>query len=121
MSNTCKLDKDELRKSIDQKLYRGMIGSLLYLTASSLDIMFSVCMCARFQSDPKESHLSTTKKIFKNLVSTKSIGLWYSKNTFLELIGYSDSDFVGYKLDRKSTSGACHFLRGNLISWFSKK
>ena len=115
MSNICKLDKYELEKSIDQKLYRGMIEYLLYLTASRLDIMFSVCMCTRFQSDPKESHLSATKKIFRYLVSTKSIGLWYSKNTSLELIGYTDSDFADCKLDRKSTSGACHFLGGNLI------
>ena len=98
-----------------------MIGSLLYLMTSRPDIMFSVCMCARLQLDPKESHLSAIKKILRYLVGTKSIGLWYSKNTPLELIGYSDSDFTGCKLDRKSTSGAYHFLRGNLISWFSKK
>ena len=75
MSNTCKLDKDELEKSVDQKLYRRMIRSLLYLMISRSDIMFGVCMCARFQSDPKESHLSATKRIFRHLVGTKSIGL----------------------------------------------
>ena len=63
MNTSIKLDKDEKGKSIDQTKYRGMIGSLLYLTASRPDIMFSVCMCARYQSNPKESHLSAVKII----------------------------------------------------------
>ena len=121
MSSSCKLDQDESGKSVDQKLYRGMIGSLLYLTASRPDIMFSVCMCARYQANPKESHLVAVKRIFKYLIGTKNIGLWYSKESSLNLIGYTDSDFAGCKLDRKSTSGSCQFLGENLISWFSKK
>ena len=98
-----------------------MIGSLLYLKASSSDIMFSICMYARFQSDPRESHLLATKRIFRYLNGTQNVGLWYSKNFSLELIVYSDSDFVGCKLDRKSTSGVYHFLGANLISWSSRK
>ena len=86
MSNTCKLDKDEEGKKIDQKIYRGMIGSLLYLMTSRSDITFSVCMCARFQSDPRESHLLATKRIFRHLNRTQNVGLWYSKNSSLELI-----------------------------------
>ena len=70
MSNTCKLDNNEGGKHIDQKLYRGMIESLLYLTASRPDILFSVCMCARFQSDPRENHYLATKRIFKYLEET---------------------------------------------------
>ena len=70
MSITCKLDKDEKDKKVDQKLYRGIIGSLLYLTASKPDIMFSVCMCARFQSEPKKSHLAVIKRILKYLIGT---------------------------------------------------
>ena len=93
-----------------------MIGSLLYLTASRLDITFSVCMCARYQSDPRESHLLSTKKIFRYLSRTQNVGLWYSKKFSLELIAYSDSDFAGCKLDRKSTSEVCHLLGENLIS-----
>ena len=77
MSNTCKLDKDEGGKKVDQKLYWGMIGSLLYLTASRPDIIFSVCMCGRYQSDPRESHLIATKRIFRYLNGTKNVGLWY--------------------------------------------
>ena len=121
MSNTCKLDNNEEGKSIDQKLYIGMIGSLLYLTASRSDILFSVCMCARFQSDPRENHYLATKKIFKYLEGTQELGLWYSKSFSFELTVYSDSDFVGCRLGRKSTSGTCHFVGENLISWSSRK
>ena len=70
MSLPIKFDKDEKGKSIDQTMYRGMIGSLLYLTTSRLDIMYSVCLCARFQSCPKESHLSAVKRILKYLQRT---------------------------------------------------
>ncbi|XP_016185716.2 uncharacterized protein LOC107627395 [Arachis ipaensis] len=121
MSTTCYLDKDEQGKNIDVKKYRGMIGSLLYLTASRPDIMFSVCMCARYQANPKESHLSTVKRIMKYLIGTLNVGLWYPKGSTCDLIGYSDSDFAGCKLDRKSTSGTCHLLGNSLVSWRSKK
>ena len=98
-----------------------MIGSLLYLTASRPDIIFSIYMCARYQLDPRESHLLATKRIFRYLSETQNVGLQYSKNSSLELIAYSDSDFAGCKLDKKCTSGVCHFLEGNLISWSSRK
>ena len=101
MSNTCKLDNDEQDKRVDQKLYRSIIGSLLYLTASRSDIMFSVCMCTRYHSKPKESHLIATKRILKYLVNTQNVGLWYSKSSSLELVAYSDSNFRRYKLDKK--------------------
>jgi hypothetical protein len=100
---------------------RGMIGSLLYLTASRPDIMFCVCLCARFQSCPKESHLVAVKRIFRYLLGTIDLGLWYPKFTLLDLVRYSDADFAGCKIDRKSTSGTCHFLGHSLVSWFSKK
>ena len=77
MSSSIKLDKDEKDKSIDSTMYRGMIGSLLYLTAITPDIMFNVCLCARFQSCPKESHLSVVKQILRYLKGTMDIGLWY--------------------------------------------
>ena len=121
MSTACYLDKDETGQSIDVKQYRGMIGSLLYLSASRPDIMFSVCMCARFQSNPKQSHLSAVKRIIRYLVGTMNIGLWYPRNSTCTLIGYSDSDFAGSKIDRKSTSGTCQFIGSALVSWHSKK
>ena len=121
MSNTCKLDRDEDGKKVDQKLYQGMIGSLIYLTMSRPDIMFCVCTCARYQSNPRESHLLVTKRIFRHLNGIENVGLRYSKNSSLELIAYSDSNFAGCKLDRKSTSGIYYFLEKNLISWSGRK
>ena len=121
MSHTCKLEKDEEGKRVDQKIYREMIGSLLYLTANRPNIMCSLCMCARFQSNPRESYLLATKRIFRYLVGTQDIGLWYSKDYSLELTAYSDSDYGGCKLDRRSTNGICHFLGENLILWSSRK
>ena len=99
MCTTIKLDKDENGKSIDEKKYRGMIGSLLYLTASRPDIMFIVCMCAHFQSCPKESHLNADKRILKYLIGTSHLGLWYPRNASFDLIFYSDADYAGNILD----------------------
>ena len=116
MSITTSLDKDENGKNVDTKLYRGMIGSLLYLTASRPDIMFSVCMCARFQANPKESHLTAVKQILRYLKDTSDFGLFYPKSSSFDLVSYSDADFAGSKSDRKSTSGTCHFLGNSLVS-----
>ncbi|XP_017416521.1 uncharacterized mitochondrial protein AtMg00810-like [Vigna angularis] len=116
MATNCYLDLDEEGKAVDQKMYRGMIGSLLYLTASKPDIMHSVCLYARFQSLPKLSHLTVVKRILKYLKGTKNLGLWYPSGSNIFLKGYSDSDFGGCKLDRKSTSGTCHLLGSSLVS-----
>ncbi|KAH9770963.1 hypothetical protein KPL71_012543 [Citrus sinensis] len=105
MSTTIKLDKDEKGKEVDIKTYRGMIGSLLYLTASRPDIMFSVCLCARFQSCPKESHMLAVKRIFRYLIGTINLGLWYPRGTHIDLTCYSDADFAGYKLHLCLTTG----------------
>jgi len=121
MATNCYLDVDEGGKCIDQTKYRGMIGSLLYLTTSRPDIMHSVCVCARLQSCPKESHLTTVKRILKYLKGTKSLGLWYPRGANISLVGYNDSDFGGCKVDKKITSGTCHLLGCSLISWHSKK
>ena len=103
------------------KLYQGMIGSLLYLTASRPDIQLSVGICFRFQSNPKQSHLNAIKKILRHLVGTTNLGLWYEKGTFCDVIGYCDADFARDRVERKSTSGCCCFLRKSLITWSSKK
>jgi hypothetical protein len=115
------VDLNKGGKSIDQKAYRSMIGSLLYLCASRPDIMLSVCMCARFQSDPRECHLVAVKRILRYLVATPCFGIWYPKGSTFDLIGYTDSDYAGCKVDRKSTSGTCQFLGRSLVSWSSKK
>ena len=100
MSTTVKHDKDEKDKEVDIKKYWGMIGSLLYLTESWSDIMFSVYLCARFQSCPKESHLLAVKRIFRYLSGTIDLSLWYPRGTHIDLTCYSDADFAGYKVDR---------------------
>jgi len=114
------MDVDAAGKNVDKTKYRGLIGSLLYLTASRSDIMFVVCLCARYQSNPKESHFKSAKRILKYLKGTSSVGLWYPSHSPIHLIGYSDSDFASCKLDRKSTSRTCHLLGSSLISWHRK-
>ncbi|GJZ60005.1 retrovirus-related pol polyprotein from transposon TNT 1-94 [Tanacetum coccineum] len=121
ISTETKLTRDEEGESVDNTKYRGMIGSLLYLTASRPDIMFSVCLCARFQEDPKTSHLEAVKRIFRYIKGTMHLGLWYPKGSGIETIVYADSDHAGDYVDRKSTSGVCTFMGCCLTSWFSKK
>ncbi|KAI3696663.1 hypothetical protein L6452_29123 [Arctium lappa] len=121
MSTTLKLHSDPDGKDVNATIYRGMIGSLMYLTASRPDIMFSTFLCARFQSKPKESHLAAVKRIFRYLKGTADLGLWYPKETGFELTAYSDADHAGNMLDRKSTSGHVQFLGDRLVSWASKK
>jgi hypothetical protein len=101
------LDLNEEGKSVDQKVYCSMIGSLLYLRASRHDIMLSVCMCARFQANRKECHLIVAKRILRYLVHTPNLGLWYPEGSTFNLLGYSDSGYTGCKIDRKSTTGTC--------------
>jgi len=121
MASALSIYKDETGIEVDGKRYRGMIGSLLYLTTSRPDIMFSVYMCARYQAFPKESHLKIVKRIFRYVSGTTNFGLWYPKGSPCYLVGFSDSNFVGCKSDRKSTSGTCHLFGNCLISWHSKK
>ncbi|GKB63198.1 hypothetical protein Tco_0919384 [Tanacetum coccineum] len=121
MSSETNLTRDEDEESVDDTKYRGMIGSLLYLTASQPDIMFSVCLCARFQEVPKTSHLEAVKWIFRYIKGITHLGLWYPKGTGVETIGYADFDHAGDYVDRKSTSGVCIFMGCYLTSWFSKK
>ena len=120
MATTTKLDPN-VGESVEITTYRGMIGSLLYLTASRPDIMYATCLCARFQADPREPHLVAVKRIFRYLKGSQNLGLWYPRESDFKLIGYSDADFAGCKIDRKSTTGTCQFLGGRLVSWFSKK
>ncbi|GKB82379.1 hypothetical protein Tco_0949274 [Tanacetum coccineum] len=121
MSSNTKLTNDEECESVDSTKYQGMIGSLLYLTASRPDIMFSVCLCARFQEAPKTSHLEAVKHIFRYIKGTTHLGLWYPKGTGIETIVYAGSDHAGDYVDRKRTSGICTFVGCCLTSWFSKK
>jgi hypothetical protein len=121
MSTSATLDIDEHGEPVDQKEYRSMIGSLLYLTATRPDIHFAVCLCARFQASPRTSHRTAVKRIMRYLRFTPEFGLWYSSSSVLSLCGYSDADFAGCLLERKSTSGTCQFLGTSLVSWSSRK
>ncbi|WVZ85117.1 hypothetical protein U9M48_032071 [Paspalum notatum var. saurae] len=100
MSTNTALDADEDGEAVDQKEFRGMIGSLLYLTATRPDIQFAVCLCARYQASPRTSHRQAVKRIFR---------------------GFSDVDHAGCRIDRKSTSGTCQLLGTSLVSWSSRK
>ncbi|GJY12188.1 hypothetical protein Tco_0381497 [Tanacetum coccineum] len=95
MSSETKLTRDEDGESVDNTKYWGMIGSLLYLTTSRSDIMFSVYLCARFQEVPKTSHLEAVKRIFKYIKGTTYLKFWYPKGTGVETIVYADSDHAG--------------------------
>ncbi|GJZ52035.1 putative ribonuclease H-like domain-containing protein [Tanacetum coccineum] len=113
--------KDAEAEDVDVHLYRSMIGSLMYLTASRPDIMLVVCACARFQVTLKVSHLHAVKRIFRYLKGQPKLGLWYPKDSPFDLEAYTDSDYAGASLDRKSTTGGCQFLGSRLISWQCKK
>ena len=101
MATTTKLDQHQ-GAEVDVTSYRGMIGSLLYLTASRPDIMYATCLCARFQALPREPHLIAVKRIFRYLKGNPDLGLWYPRESEFNLIGYSDADFVGCKVDKKA-------------------
>ncbi|XP_050875001.1 secreted RxLR effector protein 161-like [Lathyrus oleraceus] len=115
------LDHDKSGTPVDITKCRGMIGSLLYLTASQPDIMFRVCLCSRFQACTKESHVTAVKRIMKYLKGTSNVGLWYPKGSICSLVGFSDADYAGCKTDRKSTNGTCHIFGNSLVSWSCKK
>ena len=121
MATATKFEVNTKEPKVDISNYRGMVGSLLYLTASRPDIMFVTCLYARFKADPRESHLISIKRILRNLKGTPNLGIWYPRESGFDLIGYSDADYACCRIDRKSTTGTCQFLGNKLVSWFSKK
>ena len=118
-SQVLEANKDE--EKVSDKLYRCMIGSLLYLTISRPNLQLSVEICARFQSNPKQSHLIAVKRLLRYLVGTTNLGLWYEKGTTCDVTSYCDADFARYRIEKKSTSDCCCFLKKALITWSSKK
>ncbi|GKF11981.1 uncharacterized mitochondrial protein-like protein [Tanacetum coccineum] len=113
--------KVEDSKEVDVHMYRSMIDSLMYLTSSRPNIRFAVCSCARYQVNLKVSHLYAVKKIFRYLKGQPKLCLWYPKDSPFDLVAYTDRNYVGASLDRKSTIGGCQFLGCRLISWQCKK
>ncbi|GJQ90804.1 retrovirus-related pol polyprotein from transposon TNT 1-94 [Tanacetum coccineum] len=121
MVDRLKLDEDLLGIPVDQTQFRGMVGSLMYLTASRPDLVFAVCMCARYQAKPTKKHLKAIKRVFRYLKGTINMGLWYPKDNAMSLTAYADADHAGCQDSRRSTSGSAQFLRDRLVSWSSKK
>jgi hypothetical protein len=120
MVTGCKLSKDDDSPDVDQRSYRSMIGSLLYITASHPYIMHAVGMVGRYQTAPKQSHLQAVKRIFRYLKETMTYGLWYSRNQNLQLTAYSDEDWANCVDERKSTNGGAFFLGDSLVARLSK-
>ena len=110
------LEADEDGEKVSDKLYRGIIGSLHYLTANRPDLQLRVEICAIFQSNPKQSHLNAIKRTLRYLIGTTNLSLWYEKGTACDVICYYDADFTGDRVERKSTSGYCCFLEKSLIT-----
>ena len=106
---------------VDQSIYRAIVGSLMYLTASRPDIMFPTCLCARYQAQPNIVHLTAVRRIMRYLKDTPDLGLWYPCDDNFDLKAFSDSDYAGCKINNKSTSGGCQFLGSRLVSWQCKK
>jgi hypothetical protein len=121
MNMAAVLDPDENSEAVDQREYRSMIGSLLYLTATRMDIQFIVCLCACFQASPCSSHRTAVQRIFRYLKHTSKFGIWYSASSSLDLVGFSDADFMGCGIDQKSISGTCRFLGSFLVCWSARK
>jgi hypothetical protein len=119
MSSATSLGLDEDDEAIDQREYRSMIDFLLYLTTTRPDIQFTVGLCARFQASRHFSHRTAVQQIFRYLKHTPEFGVWYSASSSLDLVGFSDADFAGCGIGRKSTSGTCHFLGSSLVCWSS--
>ncbi|GJW45350.1 retrovirus-related pol polyprotein from transposon TNT 1-94 [Tanacetum coccineum] len=121
MVEKSKLDEDKEGKVVDPSHYRGMIGTLLYLTASRPDLQFAICMCARYQARPTEKHLNAVKRIFRYLKGTVHRGLWYPKDSSIALTAFADADHAGCQDTRRSTSGSMQLLGDRLVSWSSKR
>ncbi|GJZ26294.1 retrovirus-related pol polyprotein from transposon TNT 1-94 [Tanacetum coccineum] len=121
MVEKSKLDEDKEGKAVDPSHYRGMIGTLLYLTASRPDLQFAICMCARYQARPTEKHLNAVKRIFRYLKGTVHRGLWYPKDSSFALTAFADADHAGCQDTRRSTSGSIQLLGDRLVSWSSKR
>jgi hypothetical protein len=120
ISTATMLDPNQNGKAADQRQYRSMIGSLLYLMVTWSDILFAMCLCTCFQASPRSSHRTAVQRIFKYLKHKLECGIWYFTSSSLDLVGFSDADFVGCGIDRKSTSGTCHFLGSSLVYWSSQ-
>ncbi|GJS82194.1 retrovirus-related pol polyprotein from transposon TNT 1-94 [Tanacetum coccineum] len=121
MVEKSKLDEDKEGKVVDASHYRGMISTLLYLTASRPDLQFAICVCAWYQTRPTEKHLHAFKRIFRYLRGTVNRGLWYLKDSSIALTAFADADHADCQDTRRNTSGSMQFMGDRLVSWSSKR
>ncbi|GJX88827.1 retrovirus-related pol polyprotein from transposon TNT 1-94 [Tanacetum coccineum] len=121
MVDRLKLDEDLMGIPVDQTRFRGMVGSLMYLTASRPDLVFAICMCARYQAKPTKKHFEAIKRVFRYLKGTINMGLWYPKDNAISLTAYADADHAGCQIQERKFSGSAQFLGDRLVSWSSKK
>ena len=112
-----KLRKDDNSKDVDPSLYKSIVGSLMYLTATRPDSMHVVSLISRFMEKPKEAHWQAAKRILRYVKGTKRFGILYIASENSELVGYTDSDWAGSVDDRKSTSGYVFHMGSRAISW----
>ncbi|GJX55168.1 hypothetical protein Tco_0285065 [Tanacetum coccineum] len=116
MVEKSKLDEDLHGNLVDATLYHGMIGSLMYLTSSRPDLIYAICLCARYQAKPTKKHLNAVKRIFRYLKGTINMGLWYSKDTGMFMTAYADANHAGCQDTRRNTSGSAQFLEVEYIA-----
>nr|GEX50311.1 uncharacterized mitochondrial protein AtMg00810-like [Tanacetum cinerariifolium] len=121
MVEKSKLVEDKERKTVGPLHYRGMIGTILYLTANRHDLQFATCMCARYQARPIEKHLHAVKRIFWYLRGTVNQGIWYLKDSSITLTAFVDADHAVCQDTHRSTSGSMQFLGDRLVSWSLKR
>lgn len=121
MASNERIDKDDNGVEIDSTKYGGTIGSLLYLNTNRPYIMFSVCMCVRFQASPRESPFKIIKRYLRYLNGTSHLNIWFPRGSEYNLVGVSYFDFAGGNLDRKRTNDTCYLFVNYLVSWHNKK
>ncbi|GJY13922.1 retrovirus-related pol polyprotein from transposon TNT 1-94 [Tanacetum coccineum] len=121
MVEKSKLDDDTQGKAVDPTYYCGMVGTLMYLTSSRPDLVYAVCMCARYQARPTVKHVHAVKRIFRYLRGTVNRGLRYSKDSAIALTAFAVADHAGCQDTRRSTSGSMQMLGDRLVSWSSKR
>ena len=121
MASNLKLLSDSSSESVDATMYRQMIGSLMYLTKTRLDICFYMNTLSQFLTNPRDVHLITAKHILRYLRGTVDYGLKNESNQKINLQGYVDSDWASSAIDRKSTSRCCFSMGSGVISWFRSR
>ncbi|KAK9130140.1 hypothetical protein Sjap_010627 [Stephania japonica] len=121
MEPNLKLDAKEEEADVDKGRYQRLVGKLIYLANTRPDICFAVSLVSRFMSRPKESHMEAVFRILRYLKGSPGKGLFFKKNQSRSVDVYTDSDYAGSQTDRRSTSGYCSYVWGNLVTWRSKK